>query len=1321
MSLIDTARSGLAAVRTALEVTSQNLANVNTEGYSRRTVTTAEVAGSAAMATVRASPGSGVSVEGVQRAQDALLTAAARNTAGALAAAQTQTDAATALQSALAPGQGGLPSDFDSFFTALEGLARAPTDATARNVVLQDGQALARGFADLAGQLSGLRGDLTQRAGQEVGQANAILKQLASLQGATMDASALDRRDALLAQLGRIAGIAVTEAADGRVRVNLGTSGGPLLLAGTKAERLSVSTSGPLRLSVAGQGASVMPSTGALAGLAAGLSGLDDASTQLDALAGKVASQMNAANAAGVDQTGARGRAVFGLSGWDVTAGPFNRGNGVAKVTTAPGTAPAGPVTLTRDAAAGLWVARDASGRELARGANALSLPGGRVDLSGSPADGDRLTLTFATGAAHMRFLPSDPGQIAAASARRITADAANTGTATLTVSPADASATGPASLLPLLGTSPDAAQALTFLQAGTVGVIPAGSSTATLATLGTPSTLSASAPSGFGGVSFTLGGTVRTVTLPATMTAEDLAAGLTSGAIVTDDGQRLSGLGVAAVAAGGVLRLSATVGEFTAGLATGPGGSVSATVTASQPPAALQIFTREGRQISGTSLTATQAAALLTPANGFAEGAVYDASYLNQSGYRGLTQTDAFPQGAQVAHLGTSGTAPTVALWQGGPVAPLAGQGSLSLDLGTRTVSLNLPSGATAAQAAALVNAQGLGIRAFAATVATLSAVPDGRLSFTLSGVAMTADVTGGRLDAVASAVNAASLATGVTASLSLDGTRMELRDDQGQDITLTGLRTGTSAGLTVTPEGGSAFTLGATQDSARIGGRLTLTGAASFVAGSGSAMVASAADGYVDGLVSRSVTHAGDVQTVRFAVDEGLDAAGTLYGVDLGNGLQAKVGVQSVSPLTPDGVAAALASSLRAQAPGSSLTGAALATLPAEGTRATVSLSGQTWTLTMTGGTVKLSGPEEGALTASFANGRLVLTARDGDVQGASLIPGAGAAAFGLSSASATVTGQPFTPAAGNTSFRVMVGGTAWDLGVTGSGGAVSTSTPAGFPGTLSFDASTRRLSVTLPASAGALTIPPQSSAAALGLRTAGASLAVSGGALVASGAATLNASVQSLAGDRVALSDLPDEDLVVALDGTGPLRLAGGVTTATASVSPAALDLRVLDAATGKVQISDAATGSVIATRILGTQGTATVAGLSLHLDGGAATGDVFHITPTGAGSADAGNAEAMADLRTASASSGTGGFAALFQTLVSGVATQVNAAQARTTTASAQSDAAAQALSDATAVDLDTEASALVQLQQAYQASAQVLTTARTIFEALLNAM
>jgi flagellar hook-associated protein 1 FlgK len=77
--------------------------------------------------------------------------------------------------------------------------------------------------------------------------------------------------------------------------------------------------------------------------------------------------------------------------------------------------------------------------------------------------------------------------------------------------------------------------------------------------------------------------------------------------------------------------------------------------------------------------------------------------------------------------------------------------------------------------------------------------------------------------------------------------------------------------------------------------------------------------------------------------------------------------------------------------------------------------------------------------------------------------------------------------------------------------------------------------------------------------------------------------------------------------------------------------------------------------------------------------------------------------------------------MLASIQSGTGSRVSAATTRQTTAAASEDALNRALAEVGAVDLDAEAAKLIQLQQGYQASAQMLSIAKSLFDTLLQTM
>lgn len=131
--------------------------------------------------------------------------------------------------------------------------------------------------------------------------------------------------------------------------------------------------------------------------------------------------------------------------------------------------------------------------------------------------------------------------------------------------------------------------------------------------------------------------------------------------------------------------------------------------------------------------------------------------------------------------------------------------------------------------------------------------------------------------------------------------------------------------------------------------------------------------------------------------------------------------------------------------------------------------------------------------------------------------------------------------------------------------------------------------------------------------------------------------------------------------------------------------------------------------------------SVNGWQVEISGSPATGDSFSVGPTGANSGDDRNARLMAGIATkALLDGGLNTLTAANGQLVQQVGSKAQTAQLQV---DAQTALAAQTTSERNAlsgVNLDEEAADLLRWQQAYQASAQIIATASTVFESLLAA-
>lgn len=324
-SLMDLAQQSLMADQNALNITSNNVANQNTPGYTREVVSW--------------QPGDAVTLNG-QTFFDGITASAVSQRDRVLeqrVQQQTQVQAQSqALDGALqqvqnifglnsssgSAGTTALGTAINSFFNSFSALAANPADTATRQSVLDAANTLAANFNSAAGQLTQVSTGLDQQVGSVVQQVNALTTQIASLNqqigsvSPNADAGTLeDQRQQAIGQLSQLIGL--DQISTENNGITLTTSNGAVLVDGGKSFALSTTLVGGVTDVIAG-------ATGAdiTAGLTGGqLGGVLEARDQqvpayqssLDNLAYAVGSQVNAQNALGLDENGVAGAALFTL------------------------------------------------------------------------------------------------------------------------------------------------------------------------------------------------------------------------------------------------------------------------------------------------------------------------------------------------------------------------------------------------------------------------------------------------------------------------------------------------------------------------------------------------------------------------------------------------------------------------------------------------------------------------------------------------------------------------------------------------------------------------------------------------------------------------------------------------------------------------------------------------------------------------------------------------------------------------------------------------------------------------------------------------
>ena len=150
---------------------------------------------------------------------------------------------------------------------------------------------------------------------------------------------------------------------------------------------------------------------------------------------------------------------------------------------------------------------------------------------------------------------------------------------------------------------------------------------------------------------------------------------------------------------------------------------------------------------------------------------------------------------------------------------------------------------------------------------------------------------------------------------------------------------------------------------------------------------------------------------------------------------------------------------------------------------------------------------------------------------------------------------------------------------------------------------------------------------------------------------------------------------------------------------------------------IDILDKATGHSIATRQLDTAGAAEALGFLFKIDGRAVKDDIFNFSANSGGVGDNRNISAVIELQREK--NGKGGFQQIFSNLVSKVGSQVKSGKLNVEAAEAMRAASEEAEAQFSGVNLDSQAAALIEFQQAYQASARILQTARELFQTLID--
>ena len=312
------AGSGLQAARYGLDVVSQNMANASTPGYVRQISQQEEVAFAGIGLNSGPSLLGGVTVIGTSRATDPVMDARLRLEHANGSLADTTASSLSAIESVFnEPSDHGLAGQLTDFWNAWGAVANDPGSNAARGALLTDASKVAGTLNQMSTALSDLSSSTAAGLTNDVTSVNTAASQLATLNGQIGVAAAtganvnslLDQRDQLLDKLSGLTGGTVTIGANGAANVKIG---GVDLVNGTTASALSVDSSYNASIG----GTSVTVGSGRIGSETTTLTSTIPAhQSQLDAVANRLSSTVNAAQTGGYDLAGSAGTAMFSGSG----------------------------------------------------------------------------------------------------------------------------------------------------------------------------------------------------------------------------------------------------------------------------------------------------------------------------------------------------------------------------------------------------------------------------------------------------------------------------------------------------------------------------------------------------------------------------------------------------------------------------------------------------------------------------------------------------------------------------------------------------------------------------------------------------------------------------------------------------------------------------------------------------------------------------------------------------------------------------------------------------------------------------------------------
>ena len=407
--LLSTGISGVRTYQRALATVGNNIANVDTEGYSRQRL---EIQESSSSSEGSLNIGNGARAVRVQRSYDSFVVENLRSSQSQLTKHQATLEYVTQLENILADKQLSLSTSLDGFFSAVQEVSLSPSSVAARQNMLNAAESTVAQFTSVGTQLSSIEESSYSDLTGQVSALNQFADQLASINVSLNRVNSidkqpnelLDQRDTLIQDMSKLLRVHAVEKNNGAVDIHIGdVASGQYLVQGNKGSTLGIersATNPDKAVLMLDPFMSPQAVSQVVGGSIAGISEFRQNSLtilrdELDTLTQVFVGQVNDTHALGIDAQGNFGGDLFSVGNiYAVTPG-LNKGTGFVTVSALPN-AKIERLTmdLTYSDSKKLWTLTDTVSKKAVTGVTELTMGGVKVTLSGVPNDADTFSLT---------------------------------------------------------------------------------------------------------------------------------------------------------------------------------------------------------------------------------------------------------------------------------------------------------------------------------------------------------------------------------------------------------------------------------------------------------------------------------------------------------------------------------------------------------------------------------------------------------------------------------------------------------------------------------------------------------------------------------------------------------------------------------------------------------------------------------------------------------------------------------------------------------------------------------------------------------------